>query len=101
MGPIPPLEFIGIAEKEQLMVPLGNLITQKACRFLKNLEMQHFSDTKISINISLIQILRDDFLPNIMEIINETKIRPSSLVLEITESVFSSNYELINQRLKK
>lgn len=101
LGVVSPIEFISIAEKKQLIVPLGKKITFMACSYLKKLTEMGFTDIKISINISAIQILREDFIPNLLEIIEKTKITPCNLCIEITESVFSDNYDLIKDKLHK
>lgn len=100
-GFVSSLEFINLAERKQLIVPLSNLILKKACDFLKDLTDKGIDSVKVAVNISGIQLLRDDFISNIMEIIKERGIDPSRLELEITESVFFDSYEVINERLKR
>jgi PAS domain S-box-containing protein len=101
LGIVSPIEFINIAEKKQLIIPLGKKITFMACSYLKKLIDMGFKDMKISINISAIQILREDFIPDLLEIIEKTQITPHNLCMEITESVFSDNYNLIKDKLHK
>jgi EAL domain-containing protein (putative c-di-GMP-specific phosphodiesterase class I) len=55
---------------------------------------------KMSVNISPIQVIQDDFVPMVKEIIQTFEIDPAFIELEITESVFLSNYELVNSKLK-
>lgn len=96
---VPPLEFIPIAEKTKLIVPLGDLILQNALRFLKTLEENGHDATAVSINVSAIQLLRKGFVERVDRMIRETGVNPSNVMLEITESVFASNYEEINKAL--
>lgn len=99
LGIVSPGEFIPLAEETQLIVPLGKRVMQLALSFLKDLENKGYGEIIISFNVSPIQLLRDDFIPDLSEIIRETGVRTEQLNLEITESVFSNDYQLINNRL--
>ena len=99
VGKVSPGEFIPIAEEAQLIVPLGKSIMKQAFAFLKRLENEGFGDIMLSINISAIQLVRDDFLPDLLDSIAQAGIRAQNIDLEITESVFSDNYRKINEKL--
>lgn len=99
LGRVPPLEFISIAEKLQLIVPLGLQIMRKACTFLRKLQLSGYYKTTVGVNISAIQFFRSEFVDDIIKIIKETKVDPSRVCIEITESVFLGNYEDINAKL--
>lgn len=101
LGSISPEEFIPIAEETQLIIPLGEIIIDKACAFLKTIESLGYRDIKVYINVSIIQLLRDSFSEDIIRILKERDINPANLCLEITESVFSSNFKAINDRLQQ
>jgi FOG: EAL domain len=72
-----------------------------AFRFLKQIEQTGYKNIEIAFNVSAIQLLRDDFLPDLVQIIRETEINPSNLNIEITESIFSNNYQEINDKLEE
>lgn len=80
---------------------MGKLILQKACRFLSKIYDLGFDDIKISVNISVIQLLRDEFVKDLIEIIESSGIDKKSLILEITESIIMENFDLINKKLEK
>jgi diguanylate cyclase (GGDEF)-like protein len=98
-GQVPPNEFIPIAEEAQLIVPLGKRIIRLACAFLKRLETSGIHDKVIAVNISAIQLHRDDFLPDLLDAVAETGVNARNITLEITESVFSDSYQKINEKL--
>lgn len=100
LGIIPPLKFIDIAERFQLITPLGEWIILTACKFIRNLEERDIKNIKVAVNISVIQLLQENFIENLMNIINETQINPRNLELEITESNLMSSYEIVNTKLK-
>lgn len=101
LGIISPVEFIGIAEKRQLIVSLGNWILRMACKFIYDLNERGYDNIKVSVNISGIQLLQDDFTKTVMNIIEETGVNGSNLVLEITESVLLDSSEIVNHKLNK
>ncbi|MFH5836244.1 putative bifunctional diguanylate cyclase/phosphodiesterase [Proteiniclasticum sp. C24MP] len=98
-GMISPLEFIQIAEKNGLMADLGRLILEKAVLFEKKLLEEGYG-IRVAVNISPVQVIQDDFVSMVKDIIENAAIDPSFIELEITESVFLSNYELVNRKLK-
>ncbi len=99
LGLISPLEFIPIAEKTKMILPLGQIIMRQAFSFLKLLQKQGYERHSVSINISAIQLLNPDFVRILMQYIKEMEVDPSLVVLEITESIFASNYQEINRIL--
>ncbi|WP_292588033.1 EAL domain-containing protein [Mesotoga sp. UBA5557] len=101
LGPVPPLEFIPIAEKTNLVVPIGRKIILQALGFLNKLKRSGYGSIGVSINVSAIQLLRDGFTDSLLEMIEQTQVLPKNVGLEITESVFASNHEKINRILGK
>lgn len=99
MGLITPREFIPIAEKTKFIIPLGKKIIMKAFSFAKSLKDKGYDDINIAINISVVQITKDDFIDNLVGMINKMEINPENITLEITESTFSTSYYEINMIL--
>ena len=88
-GLIPPNDFIPLAEATNLIVPLGKLVMTTACRQLRAWIDAGVgpSDLSMSVNVSPRQTLQPGFATDIAEILAETGLEPSSLILEITESM--------------
>lgn len=101
LGVVPPNKFIHIAEKQQLIVPLGEWVLRTGCKFIKTIEDQGYKKIVGSINISSIQLLQDDFCEVVMNIVKETGINPSNLELEITETILMDNYMIVNEKLSE
>lgn len=101
LGLVSPLEFINIAEKTGLIIPLGERILEMACQFINQLKQYGHNDIKVAVNVSGIQLLSEDFIPSLMQIIKEHTINPSNLEIELTESVFSNNFESVNEKIAK
>lgn len=100
-GDVSPVEFIFIAEKTGLMVALGKSILEKAMGFISRLNSEGYLDIRVAVNISGIQLIQDDFAKIVKDTLDAAGVSPSSLELEITESVFLSSYERVNQKLKE
>lgn len=98
-GMVSPLEFIPIAEKTKLILPLGEQIIFKALGFISRLRVKGYDDITVAINISVIQLLRDNFAKKLFAMIVDMHLNPELVFIEITESIFSLNYPKINQVL--
>jgi EAL domain-containing protein (putative c-di-GMP-specific phosphodiesterase class I) len=91
-GQISPDEFIPLAEKTGLILPLGEQILRTVCRQLKRWDAQGFSGFRVAVNLSARQF-ESDVVLMVESIIKETKISPSRLALEITEGIAMQNVE--------
>ena len=100
-GPVSPMEFVEVAEKKMLIVPLSNLILRMAGRFARTLEDRGLDGVKVAVNISGLQLLRDDFTETVLRLVGESGAPASRIELEITESVFLNDYDLVNGRLRR
>ena len=100
-GMIPPLEFIEIAERNHLIYDLGLLILRDACAFLRELDDAGMKKRTVAVNISVLQLLRKEFTAHVEEVLKEYQIDPEMLEFEITESILSDNFDLINLKLRQ
>ena len=101
LGLVPPLEFIPIIEETKHIIPIGDIIIQKACNFIKKMKSFGYTSMKVSINISAIQLLNINFTNNLLGIIRKMEVNPQHIILELTESIFSSKFETINDILNQ
>lgn len=97
-GIIPPLKFIGIAEETGLIVQIGRWVLKTACEFIKRMNERMKSNFRISVNISVMQLMQDDFVDTVISILKQTGLEPELLELELTESKL---VESIDYNLKK
>jgi len=101
LGQVSPSEFIPIAEETKLIIPTGEKVIIKALTFLNRLKESGFDEINVSVNVSIVQLLRPDFFDRVHEIIREMQANPENIAIEITESVFSLDYEGINTVINK
>jgi diguanylate cyclase (GGDEF)-like protein len=87
-GLVAPGEFISLVEETGLIVPLGSWVLKEACSqmFAWQLQFGTIDFWKVSVNISSKQLAQPDFVESVKHILQETKLDPHSLKLEITES---------------
>ncbi|MDD2393592.1 MAG: EAL domain-containing protein [Eubacteriales bacterium] len=97
LGRVGPAEFIPIAERTKLIIQVGRRIIRMVFRFILRLREAGVSDMPVSINISAIQLLSENFAGEFLAIMDEMMIDPSSVEIEITESVFADEYDRINE----
>ncbi len=92
-GMLLPAEFIPTAEKAGLMVSIGKWMFSEICKQLKKWEEDGFGQVEISMNLSGRQFA-DKGLPRyIMEILEQTKVNPKQITMEITEDVALEDLE--------
>lgn len=90
-GIVNPLEFIGIAEETGQIIPIGDIVLEKACKQLASWEKQKIFSGNIAVNISAIQFDHDDVDKKIHDSIFNTNIDPGRIELEITEGAIVKN----------
>ncbi|HHY72106.1 MAG TPA: EAL domain-containing protein [Bacillus bacterium] len=87
LGQVPPCSFIPIAEESGVIISIGEWVLRTACQQLKHWENNGFPPLTVSVNISIRQFYQPNFIDTITRTINETKINPNHLTIEITESM--------------
>jgi len=100
---ISPEEFIPLAEETNLIVSIGEWVFKQACEQKKNWDRLSASAVKMSINISAKQLQSPTLVQTFEQIITDMQINPSSIELEITESIMQNinhSMEILN-KLKK
>lgn len=93
-GVVAPSEFIPLAEKIGLMIPIGYWVLSDACtqlsKWAKKPGMAHLT---ISVNVSAQQFYEADFVSKVLGMIKYSGVDASLLKLELTESVLIRNVD--------
>lgn len=100
LGTVSPYKFINIAEETGFIIPLGEWILKSACSYIQALNERKSTSYKISVNISVIQFLQDNFTDIVNKVLNETNLPSSLLELEITESIIMDSPDVIVEKIK-
>ena len=97
-GSVSPTDFIPLAEETGLIVPIGAWVLQQACEQLANWQRTDPSMT-VSVNLSVRQIVAADIVKVVEDALLRNGIRPQTLCLELTESVFMNDAEYFGKTL--
>ena len=84
-GDVSPAQFIPLAEETGLILPMGEWALHESCR-----QARTWSDAghplKVAVNVSAVQVYRDDFAATLAAALRDTGAKPASIELELTES---------------
>lgn len=83
---VPPYDFVWVAEKNGMMLRLGEIIFEKVCRFIKENRPEQYGIEYIEVNLSAIQCAYELFADNYIAIMEKYDVRPEFINLEITET---------------
>jgi len=99
-GEIPPVKFIEIAEKKNLILLLGKIILSKACRYAKKLKDKGYGHIRVSVNLSGLQILSEEFLEETFRTLKREQVDGHSLIFEISENSLMDHVETLNKKFR-
>jgi len=102
-GLLKPSQFLPLAEKSGLIVPLGQLVIRAACLQLKEWQqLIQFRDTVLSINLSYIELADELFFENIIDLLADTLTEPGNLQFELAPDMLDlSRTGQFTERLRK
>jgi len=90
-GPVPPSEFIPLAEEMGLIVQLGEWVLREACN-----EAARWPDPiKVAVNLSPVQFRNRGLITTVTQALAAARLPPHRLELEITEAVLLQDDEAI------
>lgn len=102
LGAVPTKEFIDIANEIGLIDKIDELVLRKALFLIRLWENDiEKKEWFVSINISLKQFERDDFISSIKDIIGNNNTNLKKLRIEITENLFSRNEESVIMKVNQ
>ena len=99
LGFLSPDEFIPLAEYLGLVNPIGNHVLRKACECCRQWNETGVGEYAISVNLSVVQIMQTDIVEIIRSSIEDNGIKPSQLVLELTERLAINDLARTRQTL--
>ncbi len=94
-GLVPPAEFIPVADETGIILPINRLLLRESCQQLRAWHSQFPSDPPltISVNITPKQFTQPDLAAQIGSILDEVGVDPSSVDVEITETIAMADAE--------
>jgi diguanylate cyclase (GGDEF)-like protein len=87
-GMVSPGDFIPVAERSGLIVPLGAWVLREACSQLARWQAAHGDGAieAINVNVAVRQLREPGFVDEVAAVLSETGLLPRNVVLEVTES---------------
>ncbi|EAZ98991.1 predicted signal transduction protein [Marinobacter sp. ELB17] len=93
LGQVGPDEFVGVAESSGLMPALGQFVMETSVREFSEFVGAQGEMRKLAVNISVLQFLQPGFAKDVLSLLSRYGLSPKQLVLEMTESLFISNFD--------
>lgn len=95
LGLVSPVDFIPLAERTGLIIPIGEWILDQVCN-----QARHWRDSgrfiqRMAINVAVLQIERSDFVETVRQTLKRHNLPPQSLEIEVTESLVMNHQELM------
>ncbi|MBO6303336.1 MAG: EAL domain-containing protein [Ruminiclostridium sp.] len=90
---VTPDSFVPFLEKNGYIVKIDFFVYEEVCKYLRRRIDSGMDVVPISVNVSRIHMLKNDFIPHLVEIVHRYRIDPALIELELTESVFIANEE--------
>ena len=98
-GLLYPGDFISVSEGCGLIVPIGKLVMELACRQCAEWMAQGLTSARIAVNVSAIQFQDPKFVTIVKDTLASTGLEPRRLELEITESLMMENLDGVAETL--
>jgi diguanylate cyclase (GGDEF)-like protein/PAS domain S-box-containing protein len=99
-GEILPTQFIPLAEESGLILEIGEWVLREACLTLRRWHEHGLAGLVMSVNVSVLQLLRGDFPGVVERVLADTGLSPHALELELTESVVMANAQQTADKLQ-
>jgi diguanylate cyclase (GGDEF)-like protein/PAS domain S-box-containing protein len=99
-GPVPPGQFIPVAEDCGLILRIDNWVIREACKQAREWLDAGLPLGTMAVNVSAMEFRDDNFLESLFAILKETRLDSRLLELELTESVLMKRAKSTESTLK-
>jgi diguanylate cyclase (GGDEF)-like protein/PAS domain S-box-containing protein len=101
-GLVAPGEFIEVAESSYLILPLGRWVLEQACaQIVRWAQDPTMATWTLAVNVSSRQFQQEDFVEEVLAILDTSKANPHRLELELTESILVSDMPLVEAKMRR
>ncbi|WP_052504493.1 putative bifunctional diguanylate cyclase/phosphodiesterase [Rossellomorea aquimaris] len=101
LGNVSPVEFISIAEETGLIIPIGQWVIDHALKQIQQWKEAGYKELKVSVNISIRQLMDKSFVGKVEESIKKYNIKPAYIDFEVTESIAMCDQEVMISKLQE
>lgn len=100
-GLVYPDQFIPLAENYGFIHVLTEIILHKTCREIKRLTDERFQISRISVNVSVLELKDDAFCGDINRIIGDNRVSGDKIAIELTESRSEADFMLMKEKIEE
>lgn len=101
LGYVSPEEFIPLAERNGLIIEIGEIVLRKVCEYIKSGVPEKLGIKYFEVNLSTLQCVQDNLAEKLLSIMWEYKVSPTMFNFEITETSGSANDDALRKNMKK
>jgi len=101
LGYISPTEFISLAEYLGLINPIGEYVFREATKKCGEWSKKLGKELSVFVNMSVVQLMQPDVSVKLKKAVDDAKIKPEQLVLDVTEALTMNNTERTGGAIKK
>ncbi|WP_428239554.1 EAL domain-containing protein [Gynuella sp.] len=101
LGMVSPAEFVPIAEKNGMIENIGFFVLEEAMAMLAHWQSHYDSELSVAINLSPVQFRSDDLIQVIESVMLNNNLDSRHIEFEITEGVLLTDYQDIEEKLRK
>ncbi len=99
LGVLVPERFMHVAEKLGVIVQIGDWVMRQAFRQARVWRDWGFDDFEIAVNVSTLQLLRPNFVMDVLEAMQDAGIPPQMVVLEVRQNALAKDTLLVHRTL--
>ena len=85
LGTQPARRIVRVAERTGLIIALGEWVLRHACEQLRVWRTAGYADVRLSVNVSMQELISDGFANRVAQTLKETGVKPGDLDLEVKE----------------
>ena len=96
-----PLQIITIAEKNGLIIPIGEWVLHTACRQLRQWQKEGLATPRLAINLSAVQFEEPRLVQLVQDVLQKNDLSPDYIELELTESAIMHRPDEAKKKLQE
>lgn len=100
-GYVSPEEFIRIAEQNGTIIPIGLLVLEEVCQFIRQYNLKKKGIDFVEVNLSTVQCMQESIYQDVMEVLERYNVPPAMINLEITESAAAYSDDLLTRNMAR
>lgn len=100
-GMISPGDFIPVFEKNGFIRYLDYYIWEETCRLIAEIKEKKLGNYPVSINVSRAHFYTNELKKKLEELLQRYNLQPDDIELEITESIYVEDSDIINSRIQE